>query len=116
MNSQKMIVDTSIDRRSSISPLTQLDLISIHYENFALTTLLLVFATCCSAQTTFPGWFHHSFKGKQLNKKFSITPFLKNGFLQADFNGDRLVDIAVLVTEKITGKKGILLLHLQGSY
>lgn len=81
-----------------------------------LTTLLLVFATCCSAQTTFPGWFHHSFKGKQLDKKFSITPFLKNGFLQADFNGDRLVDIAVLVTEKITGKKGILLLHLQGSY
>jgi len=61
-----------------------------------LTSLLLTFKISCSAQTAFPTWFHQSFKAQQLDRKFSITPFLKNEILQADFNGDKLDDIAVL--------------------
>lgn len=81
-----------------------------------LTALLLTFRVSISAQTIFPTWFRQSYKEKHLDRKFSITPFLKKGMLQADFNGDKLTDIAVLVTEKGTEKKGILLFHQQGSY
>ncbi len=81
-----------------------------------LITFLLTFKVSSSQQPTLPAWFQQSFKVKGLDKRFSITPFLKKGLLQADFNGDKLKDIAVLVTEKATKKKGILLLHQQGSY
>jgi hypothetical protein len=36
---------------------------------------------------------------------------LKPSFLQSDFNGDGITDIATLVTEKKTKKTGILLIH-----
>jgi hypothetical protein len=63
-----------------------------------------------------PTWFQQSFKAKVLDKKFSLTPFLKNGLLEADFNGNKFNDIAVLVTERKTKNKGLLLLHQQDSY
>ena len=81
-----------------------------------LITFLLTFKVASSQQPTLPTWFQQSFKAKGLDKKFSITPFLKNELLEADFNGDKFNDIAVLVTERKTKKKGILLLHQQGSY
>lgn len=51
------------------------------------------------------------FKNKGLDKKYVIAPFLEPAFLQADFNGDSTPDIAVLVTEKATKRRGILLIH-----
>lgn len=78
--------------------------------------LLLTFKVTSSQKLTLPTWFQTVFKAKGLDKKYSITPFLKAGLLQADFNGDKLNDIAVLVTERATKKTGILLIHQQGSY
>ncbi|ASU35849.1 hypothetical protein [Mucilaginibacter xinganensis] len=58
-----------------------------------------------------PQWFLESFKKHHLNDRYEIKPYLKPGFLQADFNGDGVIDIAVPVTENKTHKGGILLIH-----
>lgn len=76
-------------------------------------TFLLTFKVASSQQLTLPTWFQTAFKARGLDKKFSITPFIKTGILQADYNGDKLKDIAVLVTEKATKKRGVLLIHNQ---
>ena len=60
---------------------------------------------------TLPSWFLSTFKSKGLDQKYELEQFLKPIFLQADFNGDASQDIAVIVIEKSTKKKGILLIH-----
>ena len=49
-------------------------------------------------------------KKKGLDSKYELSSFLKPAFLKEDFNGDGATDIAVLVVEKSTQKKGILLI------
>ena len=78
-----------------------------------LITFLLRCEVASSQQPTLPNWFKTAFKKVGLDNKFLITPFINTGFLQADFNGDKLNDIAILVTEKATKKQGVLLLHNQ---
>lgn len=60
---------------------------------------------------TLPEWFTATFTNKGLDKKYAVATFLNPSFLQADFNGDTIQDIAVLVLEKATKRKGILLIH-----
>lgn len=78
---------------------------------FLLAILLLTFVAGQSQNTTLPTWFSDAFKNKGLDKKYTVTSFLKPSFLLADFNGDSRQDIAILVIEKATKKKGILLIH-----
>jgi hypothetical protein len=80
-----------------------------------LITFLLTFKVSSSRQPSLPTWFQTAFKTKGLDKKYLITRFITNGVLQADFNGDKLNDIAILVTEKATKKRGILLVHKQNN-
>ncbi|MCR8560663.1 hypothetical protein KXD93_23610 [Mucilaginibacter sp. BJC16-A38] len=61
--------------------------------------------------STLPQWFLTSFKRHHLNDRYEIKSNLKPTFLQGDFNGDGVNDIAALVTEKKTHKGGILLIH-----
>lgn len=63
----------------------------------------------CQAKP-YPGWVMDSLKSKGLDKKYELNAFLKPGWLQDDFNGDGAPDIALLIVEKATHKKGILLL------
>ena len=88
--------------------------VSIHsMKTLLLITFLLTCENPSPQQPTLPTWFKTGFKSLGLDKRFLITPFIKPSFLQADFNGDKLNDIAILVTEKTTKKRGILLLHNQ---
>ena len=76
--------------------------------------IIIVFITVCHASSQaqrLPGWFTIAFRAHGLNTKYSITPFLKPDFLTADFNEDKIPDIAVLITEIRTKKKGVLLMH-----
>jgi hypothetical protein len=59
----------------------------------------------------FPKWFMDAYEGKGLNKKYILTAYLKPAYLQADFNGDTAVDVAALIEEKGSNRKGILLIH-----
>jgi len=45
--------------------------------------------------------------GKQYDLSFRINP----SYLEGDFNGDGKMDVAVLVTERSTGKLGIAIVH-----
>ena len=72
---------------------------------------LLVTTVVYSQNTALPTWFLNTFRSQGLDKKYSTASFLKPAYLQADFNGDAAPDIAVLIIEKATKQKGILLIH-----
>jgi hypothetical protein len=78
-----------------------------------LILIITILFTCgrVHAQKSLPAWFSTTFKNSGLSTKYSITPFIKPAFFESDFNGDKISDIAVLVTEIKTKKKGILLIH-----
>ncbi len=58
-----------------------------------------------------PTWFNNAFKAKKLDRQYEINGYLKKTFLEADFNGDGVNDIAALVIQKQTHKKGIILIE-----
>ena len=78
---------------------------------FLLLAFVLIFIVGYSQTATLPTWFTDAFKSKGLDKNYNLNSFLKPTYFQADFNGDTTKDIAVLVTEKATKKKGVLLIH-----
>jgi len=73
--------------------------------------LFLITTTAFSQTATYPSWLKARMKKKGLDTQYELSSFLKPAYLQDDFNGDGSPDIAVLVVEKITGKKGILLIQ-----
>lgn len=86
--------------------------VSTHFmKPFLLIGILLTLTAGHSQTATLPNWFSDTFKSKGLDKKYVIATFLKPSYLQADFNGDATLDIAVFVFDKATRKKGILLIH-----
>ena len=44
-------------------------------------------------------------------KKYDVSPRIKPSYLEGDFNGDGKADVAVLVTERSTGKVGIAIVR-----
>ncbi|HEX9511929.1 MAG TPA: hypothetical protein VF939_15670 [Puia sp.] len=75
-----------------------------------LIILLLNVANGFSQSMAYPGWVRDSLKSKGLDKKYELSSYLNPPFLQADFNGDGSSDLVVLILEKATNKKGILLI------
>jgi hypothetical protein len=76
-----------------------------------LIVFLFPFLVATSQTTPLPEWFTDTFKKKGLDRKYLLTSNWSPSFLQADFNGDAVQDLAVLILEKATKRKGILLLH-----
>jgi len=58
-----------------------------------------------------PEPFAGFFKNKGLEAKYSLSPSLQPGWLKADLNGDGVPDVAAMVVEKRSRKKGVLVLH-----
>jgi len=80
---------------------------------FLLITFLLMTGVLHSQTNQLPSWALDTFRQKSLDKKYEIASFLKPSYWQADFNGDNNQDIAILIIEKQTKKKGLLLIHSQ---
>jgi hypothetical protein len=77
-----------------------------------LLLICLVIITDIHSQTNIlPTWFSDAFRSNGLDKKYIIASYLKPAYLKADFNSDGIVDIAALITEKGTNKKGIVVIH-----
>jgi hypothetical protein len=76
---------------------------------FLLITFLL--AGAVGHGQTLPSFFKQAFQNKGLDKKYVVSGYLKPSLFEADFNGDGSKDIAALVVEKLSGKKGVLLMH-----
>jgi hypothetical protein len=78
---------------------------------FLLLAFLWIAQMASAQQMEGPTWFQAAFKKDGLDKKYTILPYIKTGHLQADFNGDGWKDVAVLITENISKKRGILIFH-----
>jgi len=78
--------------------------------------LLFLFAFLCfthslSAQNNIPDWYLQVYEKADLNKTYTISSDIKPAFLLSDFNGDNVVDMALLVVNKKSLKRGILIVH-----
>ncbi len=62
-------------------------------------------------KNSIPKWVVDTLNSKGLNAKYNIVQYAEPSFLFGDFNGDKIEDIAVLISEIKTKKKGILILH-----
>jgi len=58
-----------------------------------------------------PDWVKQIFVKKKLDKRYSFSYQLNPFYLRGDFNGDGKIDIAILIEEIKTGKKGIAVCH-----
>lgn len=58
-----------------------------------------------------PDWFNFSFNKLKLNSSYKISDYINPFYLEADFNGDNTLDIAVAIEQKETNKKGFVVLH-----
>lgn len=52
-----------------------------------------------------------AFKQHGLNGKYKFSNFINPFYLEADFNGDRRLDIAVAIEDTATKKKGFIIFH-----
>jgi len=57
-----------------------------------------------------PNWASDSLKSKALDKRYAVDTRFSPSFLQADLDGDGYTDLAALIVEKATGKKGIIVI------
>lgn len=58
-----------------------------------------------------PAWAETHWQAAGLSRTFVRAAYLKPALLQADFNGDGRPDVAVPVTRRQTGSRGLLILH-----
>lgn len=58
-----------------------------------------------------PNWALTVFQQLNLNDSLNISDFVNPFYFEEDFNGDSQLDIALLVEQKSTLKKGILIIH-----
>jgi len=68
-------------------------------------------STITFAQSKLPKDFNEAFTRLKISAKYEATGFTKPSYLEADFNKDGVIDVAVLVVEKSTKKRGILIMH-----
>jgi len=76
-----------------------------------LIAFLLTTVVGRTQQVSIPAIFKNAFQNLKLNRKYDINGYLTPAFIQSDFNGDGVRDIAILVIEKSTRKKGFIILH-----
>jgi len=63
------------------------------------------------ARLNLPEWACNAAFEAKLHKQYDIYSRINPFFINADFNGDGLLDIAIWVTEKKSKKLGIVVLH-----
>jgi len=61
-----------------------------------------------------PDWSATALKSLKLDSLYSISDFINPYYLEADFNGDNKIDIAIAVEQVRTKKKGFLIVHQSG--
>jgi hypothetical protein len=78
---------------------------------YLFSLYIFLISSSVYAQSSLPPEYIKSFKQLKLNEKYEIIKSFKPAYLQSDFNGDKLIDIAAIVFDKKTKKKGILLIE-----
>ena len=62
-----------------------------------------------------PGWVTGAAESAQLPRRYELSPHLNPFFQSGDFNGDRKLDVAVLVRSKTTRQTGIVIFLYGGA-
>lgn len=88
---------------------------------FLGSLIVLIWSISAFGQTTqsnewllrqrLPDWVNNSFNKLNLQTKYIISDYINPFYLEADFNGDNKLDIAVAVEEKETTKRGFIIFH-----
>jgi hypothetical protein len=82
-----------------------------------MQTMAIVSLTLSSillqAQSVLPTWGQERIK--KFTAEFNLVSYVKPQFHQADFSGDKIDDLAILVERKTDKKKGILFLFAESS-
>ena len=86
---------------------------------------LLLFSIYCSASlsaesgdidfalaSSLPRAFWDNLTASKGHEGYALSAWLNPFYLQGDFNGDEQIDFAVLAEEKSTGKRGVLIVHI----
>lgn len=60
-----------------------------------------------------PEWTRPIVSKSEIKDNYYISDTINPFYLEADFNGDKLVDIAFYIVSKVDGKSGILIIHRQ---
>lgn len=58
-----------------------------------------------------PEWALDAFEKSSLSENYYLIDSLNPFYLEEDFNGDEIIDIALMVTEKISNKRGVLIIN-----
>jgi hypothetical protein len=58
-----------------------------------------------------PEWFTEIFNSQHLDSTYKFADFINPFYLEGDFNGDGKLDIAVLIAERASAKRGIIICH-----
>lgn len=58
-----------------------------------------------------PDWFMSKHKDVIDENKYEISEYINPYYFEEDFNGDKIIDIAVAIVEKSTKKKGVFIYH-----
>ncbi|TYZ06022.1 hypothetical protein FY528_19870 [Hymenobacter lutimineralis] len=61
--------------------------------------------------TALPAWAQAQWQQQKLEQTSSRRNYLHGAFLQADFNGDGKVDIAIPAARRTTGSQGVIIFH-----
>jgi hypothetical protein len=72
---------------------------------------LLALTAGHSQRVGIPSAFNETFTKLGLDKKYERSAFLSPTFIQADFDGDGVQDVAIPVISKTTKKRGIMIIH-----
>lgn len=80
-------------------------------KRYILTQTLSIICAFCYSQDTLFANFMNDFGKSDIVDKYLIKPYLEHSYLISDFNGDQFNDIAVLIENKKTKSKGIIIHH-----
>lgn len=62
-------------------------------------------------EQSLPDWAFEVFRKQAVSQTHILSDYVNPFYFETDFNGDYSLDIAILVEEKNSGLKGILILH-----
>jgi len=78
-----------------------------------LVGMLFAIGSVFAQPKPIPQWFVNAYQKNKLDQQYELKSYLKQNFIEADFDGDGVKDIAALIIEKKTHKKGILIMMAQ---